>query len=408
MLERYRQLIRDHSSFDPGFESLMGYFLFNDSEWTQNVVERLQDLGERRLADMDATGIDHQLVSLTAPGLQIFDADTAVGLQTEYNDQLAEAIGGRPDRFSALAAVAPQHPAAAAAELERAVTQLGFRGAVINSHTQGEYLDDEKFWDIFAAAEALDVPVYLHPQTPPPAMIEPLLEAGLDGAIFGFGVETGMHLLRLIVCGLFDSFPRLKIVVGHLGEGIPYWLFRVDFFQRSIVRTKRYPNFKPLAKAPSDYMRENVYVTTSGMAWAPVILYAHEVLGADRIMYAMDYPYQFVPEEVAVTDGLPLSVEHRTLLYQGNAERVFGIGRPGRHRGSGRIRRYGRIRRPGRHGLPGRLGRRRCLRRHRRAARPPFRAAGGRPGGPPRLRGDRGLRAGGGAWPGSAAHRCAR
>jgi 2,3-dihydroxybenzoate decarboxylase len=325
MLERYRVLIRDHSSFDPGFESLMGYFLFNDSDWTRNVVGRLQDLGERRLADMDASGIDHQIVSLTAPGLQIFDVDTAVGLQTEYNDALASAVEQHPDRFSALAAIAPQHPAAAAAELERAVTRLGFKGAVINSHTQGEYLDDSKFWDIFAAAEALDVPIYLHPQTPPPAMIEPMLEAGLDGAIFGFGVETGMHLLRLIVCGLFDSFPKLKIVVGHLGEAIPYWLFRIDFFQRSIVRTKRYANFKRLAKAPSDYMRENVFVTTSGMAWEPAILFAQQVLGVDRVLYAMDYPYQFVVDEVAVTDGLPLSLEHKQLLYQTNAERVFKL-----------------------------------------------------------------------------------
>jgi 2,3-dihydroxybenzoate decarboxylase len=326
MIKRYRALIESHSTFDPGFESLMGYFLFNDSEWTQNVVARLQDLGPRRLGDMDAAGIDHQLISLTAPGLQVFEADTAAGLAVDYNDQLAAAVAAHPDRFSALAAVAPQHPAAAAAELERAVTRLGFKGAIVNSHTRGEYLDDPKYWDIFAAAEALDVPVYIHPQTPPPAMIEPFLEAGLDGAIYGFAAEAGLHLLRLIVCGLFDSFPNLKIVVGHLGEGIPYWLYRVDFFQNAIVKTRRYPNFKPLAKKPSDYMRENVYVTTSGMAWEPVILYAHEVLGAERVMYAMDYPYQYVPEEVAVTDRLPLSQVHKHLLYQGNAERVFKLG----------------------------------------------------------------------------------
>jgi 2,3-dihydroxybenzoate decarboxylase len=326
LLDRYRSLLQEHSSFDPGFESLMGYFLFNDSEWTNNVIARLQDVGDRRIADMDATGIDHQVISLTAPGLQVFDADTAVGLQSDYNDALAASIGAHPDRFSALAAIAPQHPAAAAAELERAVSQLGFRGAVINSHTQGEYLDDEKFWDIFAAAEALDVPIYLHPQTPPPAMIEPFLEAGLDGAIYGFAVETGLHLLRLIVCGLFDSFPKLKIVVGHLGEGIPYWLFRVDFFQRAYFRSKRYANYKPLKKLPSDYMRENVYVTTSGMAWEPAILYAQNVLGADRVLYAMDYPYQFVADEVAVIDKLPLSADKLAMLYQRNAERVFRLG----------------------------------------------------------------------------------
>lgn len=326
MLERYRDLLRNHSSFDPGFESLMGFFLFNDGDWTRNVIERLQDLGERRLADMDAAGIDHQVLSLTAPGLQVFDTDTAVGLQSEYNDQLAESIAGKSERFSALAAIAPQHPAAAAAELERAVSRYGFKGAVINSHTHGEYLDDEKFWDIFAAAEALDVPIYLHPQTPPPAMIEPLLESGLDGAIYGFAVETGMHLLRLIVCGLFDSFPKLKIVVGHLGEGIPYWLFRVDFFQQANSRSGRYKNYKQLKKLPSDYMKSNVYVTTSGMSWEPVILYAQSVLGPDRVMYAMDYPYQYIPDEVKVTDGLAVSAEHRAMLYEKNAIDVFKIG----------------------------------------------------------------------------------
>ena len=325
LIERYKRLIAAGTTGDPGFESLMGYFLFNGSARTNAIVERLQNLGARRLADMDSTGIAKQVVSLTAPGLQIFDADTAVGLAPEYNDALAEAVRAHPDRFAGLAAIAPQNPRAAAAELERAVAKLGLKGAIVNSHTHGEYLDDEKFWDIFAAAEALDAPVYIHPQTPPPAMVQPFLEAGLDGAIFGFAVETGFHLLRLIVSGVFDRFPRLKIVVGHLGEGIPYWLFRVDFFHRGIVQTKRYANFKPLAKRPSDYMRENVYVTTSGMAWEPVILYAQSVLGADRVLYAMDYPYQFVPEEVAVTDNLPIGDAQRKLLYQTNAERVFKL-----------------------------------------------------------------------------------
>jgi 2,3-dihydroxybenzoate decarboxylase len=325
LIERYKRMIRDGSSRDPGFESLMGYFLFNDSPRTNAIVERLQDLGERRLGDMDATGIAKQVISITAPGLQVFDADTAVGLASSYNDQLAEAVRAHPNRFAGLAAIAPQNPEAAARELERAVRKLGLKGAIVNSHTHGEYLDDEKFWAIFATAEALDVPVYIHPQTPPPSMIGPLLESGLDGAIYGFAVETGMHLLRIIVSGVFDRFPKLKIVVGHLGEGIPYWLFRVDFFHRGIVQTKRYANFKPLKKKPSDYMKENVYVTTSGMAWQPVILYARSVLGADRVLYAMDYPYQFVPEEVAVTDNLPISDAEKEAFYQTNAENVFAL-----------------------------------------------------------------------------------
>jgi 5-carboxyvanillate decarboxylase len=325
LIERYKRIIREGTSNDPGFESLMGYFLFNDSPRTNAIVERLQDLGERRIGDMDATGIAKQVISITAPGLQIFDAHTAVGLAPDYNDELAAAVSTYPDRFAGLAAIAPQAPRAAARELERAVRKLGLKGAIINSHTHGEYLDDEKFWDIFAAAEALDVPVYIHPQAPPPAMIKPFLESGLDGAIFGFAVETGLHMLRLIVSGVFDRFPRLKIVVGHLGEGIPYWLFRVDFFHRGIVQTKRYKNYKPLKKKPSDYMKENFYVTTSGMAWEPVILYARSVLGADRVLYAMDYPYQYVPDEVAVTDDLPISAADKKRLYQTNAERVFRL-----------------------------------------------------------------------------------
>ena len=325
LIERYRKLIVGGAANDRGFESLMGYFLLNDSPRTNAIVERLQDLGERRIGDMDASGIDRQVISLTAPGVQVFDAPTAVSLAAAANDELAAAVRAYPDRFAGLAAVAPQDPPAAATELERAVRTLGLRGAIINSHTRGEYLDDEKFWDIFEAAEALGVPVYLHPRDPAPKMLEPLLECGLDGAIYGFAVETGMHLLRIIMSGVFDRFPKLKIVVGHLGEAIPYWLFRVDFFHRGIVETGRYANVKPLLKKPSDYMKENIYVTTSGMAWEPVIMYARSVLGTDRVLYAMDYPYQYVPEEVAVTDNLPIGGDEKKALYETNAQRVFGL-----------------------------------------------------------------------------------
>jgi 2,3-dihydroxybenzoate decarboxylase len=325
MIERYKALVSSGQSGDPGFDSLMGYFLFNASPHTRAVVERLQDLGERRLADMRAAGIGRQIIALTAPGLQIFDADTAVGLAPEYNDLLAEAVRRHPGAFSGLAAVAPQDARQAAKELERAVSTLGLRGVVINSHTHGEYLDDVRFWPIFEAAEALDVPVYLHPQTPPPKMIAPLLESGLDGAIYGFGVETGMHLLRIILSGVFDEFPRLRLVVGHLGEAIPYWLFRVDFFYRSIVRTGRYERIRELSLLPSEYMQRNVWLTTSGMAWEPVIMFARQVVGADRVLYAMDYPYQYRLDEVPVTDRLPIDEDELRSFYQTTAERLFRL-----------------------------------------------------------------------------------
>jgi 2,3-dihydroxybenzoate decarboxylase len=325
LLARYRAIIAERPNDDPGFTSLMGYYLGNPHPRARLVMERLQDIGERRIGDMDASGIDMQILSLTAPGVQVFDASEATALSETFNDQLAEAIRRHPTRFAGLAAIAPQDPAHAAKELERSVRSLGLKGAIINSHTRGEYLDDPKFWPIFEAAEFLDVPIYLHPTTPPKSMIAPFIEAGLDGAIFGFAVETGLHILRLIVSGVFDRFPRLRLIVGHLGEGLPYWFFRIDYMHRPMVAAGRYPNMKALRMPPSEYFRQNIYVTTSGMAWQPPILYAQSVLGADRVMYAMDYPYQFVPEEVRVTDELPIGDEDKRKLYEGNARQVFAL-----------------------------------------------------------------------------------
>ncbi|PWU10881.1 MAG: amidohydrolase [Terriglobia bacterium] len=327
VLDRYRKLIDAGTLNDPGFTSLMGFYL-GSSPRARQVMGRMTDLGKLRLRDMDESGIAKQILSLTSPGVQVFDGATAVALAQSSNDQLAEAIRNHPGRFDGLAAVAPQDPPAAAKELERAVRRLGLKGAIVNSHTHGEYLDDPKFWDIFEAAAALDVPLYLHPNTPSPAMIAPLLERGLDGAIFGFAVETGMHMLRIVVSGVFDRFPRLRMVLGHLGEALPYWFFRIDFMHRAMVAANRYPTVKKLDRKPSDYLKENVWVTTSGMAWQPPILYCQSVLGADRVLYAMDYPYQFVPEEVKVTDDLPISDSDKKKLYQTNAEMVFSLAQP--------------------------------------------------------------------------------
>jgi 2,3-dihydroxybenzoate decarboxylase len=223
-----------------------------------------------------------------------------------------------------LAAVAPQNPPEAAKELERGVRTLGLKGAIINSHTLGEYLDDPRFWDIFAAAEALDVPMYLHPNSPSAGLIQPLLQRGLDGAIYGFGVDTGMHLLSIITSGVFDRFPKLKVIVGHLGEALPFWLFRLDYMHRATVNSKRYAVLKPLQRKISDYMRENVYVTSSGMAWAPAIQFCQQVLGADRVMYAMDYPYQFEASEVTEMDAVGTDLDRRK-FYEVNARAVFKL-----------------------------------------------------------------------------------
>jgi 5-carboxyvanillate decarboxylase len=324
MLDRYKQLL-DEGYDDPGFRSLWGFYGGNMNPRIRQVNARMTDLGALRIKDMDDTGIARQILMLTAPGVQVFDADLGVALARSCNDFLADAIGRYPDRFSGLAAIATQSPSDAAKELERGVGTLGLKGAIVNSHTRGEYLDDEKFWPIFEAAQALDVPIYIHPTTPSAAMIDPFLERGLDGAIFGFGVEVGLHVLRIILSGVFDRFPNLKIVIGHLGEALPYWLFRIDFMHERMVTANRYPNVRKLNRKPSECFRENIYITTSGMAWEPPILYAQTVLGMDRVMYAMDYPYQFVPEEVAVTDNLPIGDEDKKRLYQTNAERVFKL-----------------------------------------------------------------------------------
>lgn len=324
LFNRYRRMLESGTVQDPGFVSLWGFYLQSPSERATQIIERLQNIAGRRIADMDATGIDMHILSLTSPGVQVFDAATAVALARDSNDQLAAAIAKHPTRLAGLAAVAPQNPREAAKELERGVRALGLKGAILNSHTLGEYLDDPKFWELFAAAEALDVPVYLHPNSPSAGLIQPLLQRGLDGAIYGFGVDTGMHLLALITSGLFDRFPRLKLVVGHLGEALPFWLFRLDYMHRATVASKRYAFMKPLRRKVSDYMRENVYVTSSGMAWAPAIQFCQQVMGEDRVMYAMDYPYQFEAAEVIAMDGVGTETA-RAKFYELNARAVFGL-----------------------------------------------------------------------------------
>ena len=325
MFKLYREAIDRNPPDEPGFMALWGFFMISEDPYPKNVRERLLDLGERRIQDMDDSGIDKQIIFLTAPGVQIFDKGTANGIAESSNDQLAEACRNYPDRFTGLAAVAPQDPETAAKELERAVKTLDMKGAVINSHTKGEYLDDPKFWTIFEAAEALDVPIYIHPRTPSPKMLEPIKEVGMESALYGFGVEVGLHMLRIIASGAFDRFPKLKIAVGHLGEAIPFWLFRIDHMHGAAVRSGRHPKLKKLNRKPSDYMRENFYITTSGMAWEPAIKFVQEVVGVDRVMYAMDYPYQFVPDEVKVYDNMAISEADKKKLYQINAENVFSL-----------------------------------------------------------------------------------
>jgi 5-carboxyvanillate decarboxylase len=316
IMKRYRELVAKKAG-DAGFLSLWGVFVRRGGI----LIDRLLDMGENRIHDMDVTGIDVQLLLLTAPGVQVFNAGEAKSLAASSNDQLAEAIRKYPKRFAGLAAIAPQNPAAAAKELERGMKKLGLKGAVINSHTKGQYLDNPRYWEIFEAAEALNAPIYIHPQTPSPDMVQPFVKRGLDTAIMGFGVEVALHTLALIVSAVFDRFPGLKIVIGHGGEGLPYWLYRIDYMQEN----NRQAFMPKLKMQPSDYMRRNIYITTSGMPWAPAITMAQSVLGMDRVLYAMDYPYQYRVEEVTMTDNFPISAADKKRLFQKNAEKVFSL-----------------------------------------------------------------------------------
>jgi 2,3-dihydroxybenzoate decarboxylase len=253
------------------------------------------------------------------------DKDTAVAFAPVANDILADAMRRHPDRLVGMIAVAPQDPAAAAKEIQRGVNQLNMHSVVINSHTQGEYLSDQKFWPIFEAAEAMDTPIYLHPNAMPASMIQHFIEAGLDGAIYGFGVETGLHALRLITSGVFDRFPKLQVILGHMGEALPFWAYRLDYMHAATVKSKRYPSVLPTKKKPSDYLRENFHITNSGVAWGAALKFTQDFMGPDRVLYAMDYPYQYVPEEVAMLENLDMAPQVRKAFFQDNAERLFKI-----------------------------------------------------------------------------------
>ena len=324
MLDIYRKILAKDDC-DPGFNGLMGFYMSSPSARAQHIMRCLTDLGDVRLQHMDEAGIDHQVIALTAPGVQVMDKDTAVSFARLANDQLAEAVRRHPTRFTGMIAVAPQDPQAAAKEIERGVNQLGMHSVIINSHTQGEYLSDSKFWDIFAAAESHNVPIYLHPNSLPRNMFTPFHECGLDGAIYGFGVETGLHALRIITAGVFDRFPKLQMVIGHMGEALPFWSYRLDYMHQATVRSQRYESVKPLLKKPSDYLRENFTITNSGVAWEPAIKFSQEVLGVDRVMYAMDYPYQYLADEVLAMDKMAMSDENKLKFFQTNAQRVFNI-----------------------------------------------------------------------------------
>ncbi|HTR47505.1 MAG TPA: amidohydrolase family protein [Verrucomicrobiae bacterium] len=286
------------------------------------LLPRLLDLEKERLRDMDENGVDMHLLSLTAPGVQMFDADTATELAALANDKLAAVVKKHPKRFAGLASLAPQSPARAAKEMERAIRKLKLNGFVVNSHTNNEYMDNPKYFPILEAAEALDACIYIHPRAASDGMAAPFRDYGLDSAQWGYGMETSTHAVRMMVSGVFDRFPKLKICLGHMGEAVQFWLWRLDYMNRNAQSRGSAPKLK---LRPSDYFKRNFVITTSGQESHLALDFSIKALGIDNVLWAIDYPYQPSAPAVAFMDSAPVSDAEREKLYHGNAERVFHI-----------------------------------------------------------------------------------
>jgi 2,3-dihydroxybenzoate decarboxylase len=303
----------------PGFEDYWQPTVGDvDPAIYRQVVARLSDFGEMRLAAMDQAGIARAVLSLAGPGVQAErDPRTACRKAREANDALAREIEKRPDRYSGFAHLPVQDPATAADELERCVRELKFCGAMINGHTNGQYLDDPSLQPLWERAQALAAPIYLHPTDPVTASRALDGYKGLRRATWEWGFETGSHALRLVFGGLFDRFPNAKVILGHLGETLPYLLWRFD------SRAKLY-GIK-LAKPPSQYIRENIAVTTSGMCSAEPLACAISALGRQRVMFAADYPFESTHEAAHFIDEVALEDNVRKDICFNNAMRLLKL-----------------------------------------------------------------------------------
>ncbi len=287
------------------------------------ILEQVRDVGAARIEEMDAAGIDVQVLSLNSPGVEQLDAAEAILLAREANDFAAEAVNRHPARFRGFAALPMAEPQKAVAELDRTVLDYGFSGALINGHHRGRYLDDPFFSPVLERAESLGVPIYVHPTQPPQAVVEasyagfsPAVTYMFANAGWGWHIETAVHVLRMVLGGVFDRHPELQIVVGHMGEALPFMLSRVDIMTPDITGLKR-----PI----SAYLRENVHYTFSGFNFTPTFLDLLLQVGVDRIMFSADYPYGSMQSARAFLDRLPVSANDRERIAHGNAERLLRL-----------------------------------------------------------------------------------
>ncbi len=288
------------------------------------VVRNLSGVDAERVAQMDAAGIDMQLLSLNNPGVEQSEPDQAIAVARESNAFLAQQIAANPTRFAGLATVPLPAPEAAAEELKLRMGQPGFRGAIVNGHSKGRYLDDPFFAPFLQAAAALDAPIYLHPTLSPAPVLgaqfsgfTPQVNFLLAGPAWGWHLETGLHVIRMILGGVFDRFPKLQVVIGHMGEGLPFMLPRLDAFLTQAA-TK-------LDRRVSDYLRENVHYTFGGFNYPATFLNLLLEVGADRIMFSVDYPYGSMSEGREFLENLAISPADKAKIAHGNAERLFKL-----------------------------------------------------------------------------------
>ena len=309
-----RELMAGAKEYDPDT------FLADMQTCGSQLSKRLLDLEDERLGIMDKSGVSMALLAMTSTGVQQFEIEKATRIAANGNDLLAAAIKRHPTRYAGLATIPVQDPKRAVKELERGINQLRLSGVMINSHTNGEYLDEEKYWPILEAAAGLDATVYIHPRAPSPAMAVPYRKYHLEHAIWGYAVEVGLHAVRLILSGVFDRYPKLRVVIGHMGENIPYSLYRLDWMHG------HYSFDRPKLKlTPGEYFRQNFHITTSGVNWVPALELCIKVLGADNIMWAVDYPYQETVEATQWLNDAPLSEADKEKIFHLNAERVFKL-----------------------------------------------------------------------------------
>ena len=292
---------------------------------TATLEEKLADLGAIRLQSMDAGGIDLQVISHAVSGIGSVSGEEDIRLARAANDQLAAAVAAHPDRYAGFALLPMSEPRAAADELERTVRSLKFKGAMINGTTNGRFLDDPAFLPILERAVALDVPIYIHPAEPPAVVREayytgfdPVVSFNLATAGWGWHSETAIHSLRLILAGVFDRLPNLQIIIGHMGEMIPFMLARIN--------DRLTPPAKYLRRTVPEYFLQNFHITTSGFFTDPPLLLTMQIMGADRIIFSVDYPYSTNEQGRAFLDNAAISPADKEKISHLNVERLLKLG----------------------------------------------------------------------------------